>query len=102
MVGGVCMVGVCAWEGLCVVGGVHGRGMYGWGMCGGGHTWQEVCMAEGVCAGGVAGACMVGACVARDAWWGRLGVACMAGETATSADGTHPTGMLSCWFSFSR
>ena len=32
--------------------------------------------------GSVAGACVVGAC--------------MAGETATTADGTHPTGMHSC------
>ena len=23
--------------------------------------------------------------------------ACMAGDTATAADGTHPTGMHSCW-----
>ena len=23
--------------------------------------------------------------------------ACVAGETATAADGTHPTGMHSCW-----
>ena len=34
------------------------------------------------------------------AWWvggggGGLGVACVAGETATAADGTHPTGMHS-------
>ena len=28
------------------------------------------------------------------AWWG----VCMAGETATAVDGTHPTGMQSCYF----
>ena len=32
---------------------------------------------------------MAGACVA--------GEACMAGETATAANGTHPTGMHSCF-----
>ena len=31
---------------------------------------------------------MVGACMA--------GQVCMAGETATAVDGTHPTGMHSC------
>ena len=41
-----------------------------------------------------------GACaVVRHVWWGcvcvRLG--CMAGEMATAADGTHPTGMHSCY-----
>ena len=38
-------------------------------MHGGGHAWQRGCVVEG---------------------------GCMAGETATAADGTHPTGMLSC------
>ena len=41
----------------------------------GGHAWQGVCMARGTC-------------VAR---------ACVAGETATAAGGTHPTGMHSCF-----
>ena len=27
-------------------------------------------------------------------WWG---AACVTGETATAADGTHPTGMHSCF-----
>ena len=40
------------------------------------HVWQGVCMAVGVCGG-------EGACVA--------------GETATAVDGTHPTGMHSCY-----
>ena len=35
---------------------------------------------------------MAGGC----AWRGGEGAACVAGETATAADGTHPTGMLSC------
>ena len=44
-----------------------GRG----GMCGRGRAWLR-----GVLGGG--------------------GAACVAGETATAADGTHPTGMHSC------
>ena len=37
-----------------------------------------------------------GACVAggRVWWWG----ACVAGDTATAADGTHPTGMHSSYY----
>ena len=64
-------------------GSMHSEG----GMCGeGGHTWQKgVC----VCGGGMCGreACMAGGHV----WQG----ACIAGETATAVDGTHPTGMYS-------
>ena len=56
----------CAWQEVCMAGGMHG-----WGMCGGGHAWQG-----GMCA-----------------WWGG---ACMARETATAMDGTHPTEMHSC------
>ena len=61
---------------------------------GGGHAWRKgACVAKGgmhskwgVC--GKEGVCMaVGACVA--------------GETVTAADGTHPTGMHSCFFLFS-
>ena len=40
----------------------------------GGHVWQGMCVCE---------VCMVGVC--------------MVGETVTAADGTHPTGMQSCW-----
>ena len=52
------------------------------GMCGsggGGRVWQGWggCMAGGVHGGG--------------------GVVCVAGDTVTSADGTHPTGMHSCF-----
>ena len=54
-----------------------------------------MCGKRGVCvAGGCAwqAACMSGACVAGGcAWQG----ACVARETATAADGTHPTGMHS-------
>ena len=39
---------------------------------------------------GMAGACVTGG---GHAWQGR---ACVAGEMATAADGTHPTGMHSC------
>ena len=58
-------------------------------MCvAGGHAWWGH-----VCRGG-GGLCMAGACMARGcAWWG----ACMAGETATTVDSTHPTGMHSCY-----
>ena len=52
-------------------GGIHGRG---------------TCVAGGMCGSGV--------CVWQGGMCGQ-GV-CMAGETATAADGTHPTGMHSC------
>ena len=61
------MVGVGGpWQKACVAGGEHA---WQGGMCGRGRAWQ----------GG-------------HAWQG----ACMAGETATAADGTHPPGMHSC------
>ena len=50
----------------------------------GGHAWQ--------------GACVVGG-GAWHAWHGCVCV-CVAGETATVADGTHPTGMHSCFVVF--
>ena len=66
----------CAWQGD-----MHGRG----------HVWQ----------GGMHGG--RGACIA----WGMHGIGvcmtggvCMARETATAADGTHPTGMHSCLLHF--
>ena len=80
-------------------------------MFGGGHVRQGGCVAGGVCmAGGMhgsghiwQGACMVGGVHGRGhTWWGGMHGrghawqgACMAGETATAADGTHPTGMPS-------
>ena len=54
-------------------GGMHGRE----------HAWQGACMA-----GGMQGAWQEGCVVG----------ACMTGEMATAADGTHPTGMHSCCF----
>ena len=65
------MAGVCAWWGACMVGGVHGG---------------DACMVRGRCVWW--GVCMV----EMYAWQG----ACVVGETVTAADGTHPTGMLSC------
>ena len=85
-------------------GGVHGRGAC---VVRGGHVWQGVCVAGEACmAGGHMwqGVCVVGSCMAgRHAWqWGHAwrggGEACMAVETTTAADGTHPTGMHSRFF----
>ena len=63
-----------------------------WDMCGGGHAWWGCVWYGGICvAGGMGsrrGACMVGGMHGRRA--------CMAEETATAADGAHPTGMHSC------
>ena len=68
----------CMARGACVVGGMSGRG---------------ACMAEGACmTGGVHGK---GAHIAGGHVW-QGGGACVAGETATAADGMHPTGMHSC------
>ena len=55
---------------------MHGQGCVcgGWDMCGERHAWQGVCVAGG------------------HARWG----ACVTGEMATEAGGTHPTGMHSC------
>ena len=63
--------GMHAWQGVCMVGGIHARG----GVCG----------REGMHGRGVRG---WGVCI--------VGGACMAGVTATAADGMHPTGMHSC------
>ena len=80
--GGMCGGGH-AWQGgvhgrACVAGGhVWQGGMHGKGVCmAGGNVWWGVCVAEGVCIAGQ----------------------CVAGETATAAGGTHPTGMHSCNF----
>ena len=63
-------------------GAVHGvGGMHGRGSCvAGGCARQRVCVAGGVCGGECA----------------RQG-ACVAGDTTTATDGTHPTGMHSCF-----
>ena len=52
-------------------------------MCGSGHVWQGGLHGRGVCVAG------------GNAWKG----ACVAGQRATAADGTHPTGMDSCYIS---
>ena len=68
--------------GTCVAGGVHGEGVYVAGVC---VCGREAWMVRGMDGGGHVwwGACMVGGIVA--------------GETTTAADGTHPTGMHSCF-----
>ena len=66
------MAGACM-VGACMVGDMHGGGMHGRG---------HACL----------WACVAGEC----AWQG----GCVAGETATAADGTHPTGMVSCLMIF--
>ena len=58
-------------------------------------------MARGaVCGGGGWGCAWQGDMHGRGCvWWGacmEVGMACMAGETATAAGGTHPTEMHSC------
>ena len=78
MAGCVCVAGGMCGRGTHVVGHMHGR-VY---VCGREHTWQGACLAPGHVHG--RGACMAGGC------------ACMTGETATVAGGTHPTGMHSC------
>ena len=71
------------------------------GGCGRWHAWWGVSIAGSCMAGRHAwqGECAwQGACGRGCAWQGGMhggGGACMAGETATAADGTHPTGMLS-------
>ena len=75
-------------RGACMAGGC----VAGW--WGGGHAWQGVVWQGG--GGGMHGrGC---AWQKGHAWQGGMrgrGV-CMAGEMATAADGTHPTGMHSC------
>ena len=66
------------WQGVCVVGCMHGRGE----CMAGRHAWWQGMHGWGVCMAG-----------------DRV---CMAGETATAADSTHPTGMHSFYlFGFS-
>ena len=90
--------------GACVAGGSCMDG--GWGCVwhgayvAGGYAWQGACMTGGVHGRGCArqkGACMAGSMYDRGCAWQRVG-ACMAGEKTTAADGTHPTGMHSCFF----
>ena len=75
MVGGACVAGGHAWQGVC------GRGhVWQGGMCGDGDAW---------------GACIVGGCGGGHAGWGGASVA---RETATAAEGTYPTGMHPCYY----
>ena len=75
----------CAWQGeACVAKDVHGRGACVRACVAGGHAWQ-------VHACTVGEACVAGAVHGRE---GRRGTC--AGEMATEAGGTHPTGMNSC------
>ena len=85
-----------------MVRGVHGGGGH---MHNRGHVWQWAYM-EGACvAGGVHGrglAWQWSYMVGRHAWQAE---ACVEGETATAAGGTHPTGMhsyLRNYFSLSK
>ena len=75
------MMGKHVWWGHVLQVSVHGTRCARQGV----HAWQEACMAGGMWSRG-------------HAWQGVCGKeACMAGETATVADGTHVTGMHS-WF----
>ena len=73
--------------------GGRGEGMHGKGACvAGGHAWQGGVHGKGAwVVGGVRGK---GGVHGRGDVW--RGGACVAGEMATAADGSHPTGMHSC------
>ena len=73
-----------------MAGGVHGRG-HAW--------WGGGCMTGGMCGWG---ACVTwgGMCGGGHVWL--RGEACVAGEIATAAGGTHPTGMHSCLITASK
>ena len=103
MVKGACVVkGVCvakwghALQG--VYGGMHVGGICGQGVHGGGHAWcggmhgGRTCMVGQACMVEVSSIVVGGYACQGCAWQG----ICMAGETASAAHGTHPTGMHSC------
>ena len=71
---------VCVKNSVC-----RGKGMHSRGSMQVGGVWQGVCMVGGMHDGGGYMGGGVHGTGAR-----------MAGETATVADGTHPTGMYSC------
>ena len=86
-----------AWWGTCLGGGKHGGGMPSRG-----HAWWGTCLGGGKHGGGMPSrghAWWEGMHSRGHAWQGDG--ACVAGETATAADGTHPTGMDSCSHIFS-
>ena len=72
--------------------GLYGGGMHGRGACvAGKHAWWGACMAGGIHG---RGACMAGGCVVEGL---HCRGACISGEMTIAADGTHPTGMHSCY-----
>ena len=85
-------------RGVSMAGGMHGRGnvwqgegVHGMGECmAGAYAWQRGVHGRehgrGAC---VTGGMHGGVCIVVGGTWQG---ACMAGETATAADGTHPTG----------
>ena len=81
-------------EGACL-GGMHGRGLCVVGACVAGCMHGRGCAQQGVCmtGGGICGRGCVwqGACMAGDMHGRRGEGMCMAGEMATTADGTYPT-----------
>ena len=82
---GICLAGGHVWQGICMVArGVHGTG---------GHVWQGSVHGKG----GMHG---IGPCVAAGVCLSTRRGGGGAGETATTADGTHPTGMHSCLYYF--
>ena len=63
-------------RGVCVAGGVHGRGhVWQGGMCGWGHVWWGACVVGGMCGGG-------------HVWWG----ACVVGGGGVHGGGVHGRG----------
>ena len=82
-VGGAWSQGVCSWGGCLLPEGGPGPG--GCLLLGGGGAWSG----GGVCSwGGLVGGVGIPACTEADT---------LPGEMATAADGTHPTGMHSCF-----
>ena len=82
----------CAWQGVCMVGGIRGRGTYmARGMCGRGcvawGVWHGVC-GMGCVAWGVHGAWY--------AWWGHAWWGCFAGGCACRTD-SHCGRYASYW-----
>ena len=75
--------GECAWQGACMAGGMHGRG-----VCGRGHAWQRGCMV-----GGGACAWQGAVCGGRHAWWG----ACVAGGCTWQGRGACVAGWRYAW-----
>ena len=58
----------------------------------------EACVAKGGMPGMGGGACVAGCVCGGGGWVHAWQGPCIAGEMATAADGTHPTGMHSCYY----